>query len=97
MRLMDAHSWLPRSRKKFSGYLIYAQICGSGKPRGLHGPDGALLGLSCGTCCRCAAHLEGQQQADGLQALLPSVHVVAQEQVVRLWRETAILEQSQEV
>lgn len=21
MRLMDAHSWFPRSRKKFSGYL----------------------------------------------------------------------------
>ncbi len=22
MRLMDAHSWFPRNKKKFSGYLI---------------------------------------------------------------------------
>lgn len=38
-----------------------------------------------------------QQQADGLQGLLPSVHVVAQEQVVGLWREAAILKEPQQV
>lgn len=38
-----------------------------------------------------------QQQADGLQRLLPSVHIVAQEQVVGLWGEAAILEESQQV
>lgn len=38
-----------------------------------------------------------QQQADGLQRLLPSVHVVAQEQVVGLWGEAAILEEPQQV
>ena len=36
--------------------------------------------------------LVGQQQADGLQGLLPSVHVVPQEQVVGLRGETSILE-----
>ena len=41
--------------------------------------------------------LVGQQQADGLQRLLPPVHVVPQEQVVGLGREPAILEQPQEV
>ena len=38
-----------------------------------------------------------QQQADRLQRLLPAVHVVPQEQVVRLGREPAVLEQPQEV
>lgn len=38
-----------------------------------------------------------QQQADGLQRLLPSVHIVAQEQVVGLWGEAAILEEPQQV
>lgn len=38
-----------------------------------------------------------QQQADGLQRLLPSVHVVAQEQVVGLWGEAAILKEPQKV
>ena len=41
--------------------------------------------------------LVGEQQADRLQRLLPPVHVVAQEQVVRLGRETAVLEQPQQV
>lgn len=36
--------------------------------------------------------LVGEQQADGLQRLLPSVHVIPQEQVVGLWREASILE-----
>lgn len=26
MRLMEAHSWLPLNRKKFSGYLICARV-----------------------------------------------------------------------
>lgn len=38
-----------------------------------------------------------QQQADGLQRLFPSVHVVAQEQVVCLRGEAAILEEPQQV
>lgn len=31
-----------------------------------------------------------QEKADGLHALLPAVHVVPEEEVVRLWRETTI-------
>lgn len=38
-----------------------------------------------------------QQQADGFQRLLPSVHVVTQEQVVGLWGEAAILKEPQQV
>ena len=41
--------------------------------------------------------LVGKEQADRLHALLASVDVVAQEQVVRLGRESAILEQAQQV
>jgi hypothetical protein len=38
-----------------------------------------------------------QQQADGLDALLAAVHVVAQEQVVGRWGKTAVLEQAEQV
>ncbi|KAF3850650.1 hypothetical protein F7725_012422 [Dissostichus mawsoni] len=38
-----------------------------------------------------------QQQADGLQRLLPPVHVVPQEQVVALGGEAAVLKQPQQV
>lgn len=41
--------------------------------------------------------LVGQKQADGLQRLLPSVDVVAQEQVIGLRWETAVLEKTQQV
>lgn len=41
--------------------------------------------------------LVGEEQADGLQRLFPSVHVIPQEQVVGLWREASILEQPQQV
>ena len=41
--------------------------------------------------------LVGQQEADGLEALLSSVDVVAQEQVVRLGGEAAVLEQAEQV
>ncbi len=41
--------------------------------------------------------LVGQQQADGLQRLLPSVHIIAQEQIVSLRREAAVLEEPQQV
>ncbi len=41
--------------------------------------------------------LVGQQQADGLQRLLPSVHVIAQEQIVSLRREAAVLKEPQQV
>lgn len=40
-------------------------------------------------------NLVGQQKADGFQRLFPSVHVVAQEKVVRLWGEATILKQPQ--
>lgn len=39
--------------------------------------------------------LVGQQKADGFQGLFPSVHVVTQEKVVCLWRESTILKQPQ--
>lgn len=38
-----------------------------------------------------------QQQTDGLQRLLPSVHVVAQEQVVGLRGEAAVLKEPQQI
>ena len=41
--------------------------------------------------------LVGQQQADGLQRLLPSVHVVAQKQIVGLRGEAAIFKEPQQV
>ena len=41
--------------------------------------------------------LVGQQQADGLQGLLPPVHIVPQEQVVSLGREAPVLKQPQQV
>jgi hypothetical protein len=44
-----------------------------------------------------APDLIRKQQADGFQALLPSVDVVPQKQVVCLWREAAILKQAKEV
>ena len=39
----------------------------------------------------------GEQQTDGLERLLAAVHVVAEEQVVWLGRESTVLEQTQEV
>lgn len=41
--------------------------------------------------------LVGQEQADGLERLLAAVDVVAQEEVVRLGREPAILKKSKEI
>lgn len=41
--------------------------------------------------------LIGQQQTDGLQRLLASVHIVPQKEVVAFRREAAILEQPQKV
>jgi len=41
--------------------------------------------------------LERQQQTDRLDRVLPAVHVVAQEQVVRVRRKPAQLEQPQQV
>ena len=38
-----------------------------------------------------------QQEADRLERLFATVHVIAQEQVVRFWREPAVLEQAQQV
>eukprot|EP01044_Picomonas_judraskeda_P009871 COSAG03_NODE_1234_length_4497_cov_83.406810_5_plen_109_part_00 len=38
-----------------------------------------------------------QEQHDHLDALLPAVDVIAQEEVVRLWRVAAKLEQSQQI
>lgn len=41
--------------------------------------------------------LVGEQQADGLERLLAAVDVVAEKEVVCLWREAAVLEQAEEV
>lgn len=41
--------------------------------------------------------LVGQQEADGFQRLLPSVHVVTQKQVVTLGGEATVLEEPQQV
>ena len=41
--------------------------------------------------------LVSQQQADRLDRLLPSVHVVSQEEIVRLSREPRVLEQLYQV
>ena len=41
--------------------------------------------------------LVGQQQTDGLQRLLPSIHVISQEEIVRLRRKTTVLKQPQQV
>ncbi len=41
--------------------------------------------------------LVGQQETDGLQRLLPSVHIVTQEQVVALRRVSSVLEESEQV
>ena len=42
-------------------------------------------------------YLVGQEQADGLKGLLASIYIVAKEEVVRLGREAAILEEAQEI
>ena len=41
--------------------------------------------------------LVGQQQADGLERLLPAVDVVTEEEVIGLGREATVLEEAQEV
>lgn len=39
--------------------------------------------------------LVGEQETDGLERLLAAVHVVAKEQIVRLWWKTTVFEQPQ--
>ena len=39
--------------------------------------------------------LVGQKKANGLERLLASIYIVAEEKIVRLWRESTILEQAQ--
>jgi hypothetical protein len=41
--------------------------------------------------------LVGEQQADGLERLLAAIYVVAEEEVVGLGREAAVLEEAEEV
>lgn len=41
--------------------------------------------------------LVGEQETDGLEGLLAAIDVIAEEEVVCFWRETAVLEQSEEV
>jgi hypothetical protein len=41
--------------------------------------------------------LVSEQQADRLQRLLATVHIVSQEQVVGLWWESSILEQTEQI
>ena len=38
-----------------------------------------------------------QQQADCLERLLASVYVVSKEEIVRLWRESTVLEEAKQV
>ena len=38
-----------------------------------------------------------QQQADCLQTLLAAVNIIPKEQVVRLWRKTAVLEKTEQI
>lgn len=42
-------------------------------------------------------NLVGEEEADALERLLAAIDVVAEEQVVRLGREAAVLEQTQQV
>lgn len=39
----------------------------------------------------------GEQEADCLQRLLSTIHIITEEQVVRLWWEAAVFEQSQQI
>ena len=39
----------------------------------------------------------GQQEADGLQWLLSSVHIVSQKEIIGFWRESTIFEKSQKI
>ena len=41
--------------------------------------------------------LVGEEKADGFETLFTSINIITEEQVIGLWRETAILEQSQEI
>ena len=41
--------------------------------------------------------LEGKQQADGLDALSPSIHIISQEEIARLGRQPAVFEESKHV
>ena len=89
---MEAHSWFPRSRKKFSGYLICRRRRRQGS--GARAPSGRAGGHHpSGPTTR----LVGQQQADGLETLLAAVHVIPQEQIVGLGRVAPVLEQPQQV
>lgn len=38
-----------------------------------------------------------EQQANRFQRLFPTIDIVAQKQIIGLWREAAVLEQSQEI
>ena len=38
-----------------------------------------------------------EQQADRLERLLAAVHIVAEEEVVRLWREASVLKEAKQV
>lgn len=41
--------------------------------------------------------LVGQEETDGLQRLLATVYVVTKEEVVRLWREATVFEETEEI
>lgn len=41
--------------------------------------------------------LVGEQQTDGFQRLLPSVHIIAQEEIIGFRREASILEEPQQI
>ena len=42
-------------------------------------------------------YLKGEEQADGLDALSPSIHIISQEEIARLGRQPAVFEESKHV
>ncbi len=82
---MDAHSWFPRRRKKFSGNFTWHGVPQWSNPD--IGDDfitGTAMHHSLWESSFHGPHLVGKQQDDGLKALLASIHVVAQEEVIAL-------------
>lgn len=42
-------------------------------------------------------NLVGEEEADGLQRLLASINVISKEEIICLWREAAVLEQTEKI
>lgn len=83
MRLMLAHSWLPRSRKKFSGYLI------------LYARSRQMVSNDCLPTRNITPVM--RYETSRIAARPTAVDVVAQKEVVALGREATVFEQPQQV